>query len=105
MNFSNPILSFAVLLLATTAHAQSKDPFDPNTPVASTSYQSAFADYRGYQDPDIASWTQTNESVGQGGGHSNHGGHAQSRPSQGSAKTGGSTPPLPMPDHSGMHQK
>lgn len=104
MNFLYSILSFAVLSLAAVAHAQSKDPFDPNAPVAPTPYQSAFADYRGYQDPDIASWKQTNESVGQGSGHSNHGGHAQNQPSQGSAKTG-STPPQPMPDHPGMHQK
>ncbi len=97
MNFLYSILCFAMLSLATAAQAQSKDPSDPSAPVAPVIYHSAFTDYRGYQDPDIASWKQSNQEVLQGSGHASHAGHALGNDSD-------VTPPS-MPGHPGMHHK
>ena len=60
------------ILVAGAAAAQNvptADPRDPKAPVQPAEYRSAFADYRPYNEPDIADWRTVNEEVGRVGGH------------------------------------
>lgn len=104
--FQYPLVFSMALSLIATAHAQNKDPFDPNAFVAPTSYQSTFSDYHRYQDPDIASWKGANDEVGQSAGHNNHASPTPgNRSPQDPSEKDEGTVSKPMPDHSGMHKK
>lgn len=62
--------------LANTATAQSKappSPLDAGAPAAPLAYDSAFTGYRAYQEPQPASWKETNAIIGQSPGHGAHG--------------------------------
>jgi hypothetical protein len=45
------------------------DPADPNAPVPSIEYRSAFTDYRPYSEPELAAWRAANQAVAAAGGH------------------------------------
>ena len=75
------------------------------SPPAETSYQSAFADYRPYQEEPITDWRALNESVAHTGGHAGimRGGsstastHPSNNPAPGPVKSG----PARAPDTHG----
>lgn len=83
------------LALPSLAGAQpSADPADPKAPAAPLRYQSAFADYRPWQDVKPGNWRQLNDNlVGQG--------TPAAAPSPAPAA---STPPADHGDHHRHHQ-
>jgi hypothetical protein len=104
MNF--PFLRLALGLalcspLLASAQAGQADPADAKAPAPALSYQSAFADYKPWQDIKAANWRAVNDNVrdaaAKGGGH---GGHAAPSPSAASAAAPKSSSPA-MPGHSG----
>lgn len=46
-----------------TGQASERDPLDVQAAVLSASYQSAFTDYKNYQDPELMSWRTANDDV------------------------------------------
>ena len=62
-------LAIVVAGAAMAQNAPQTDPRDPKAPVHPAEYRSAFADYRPYNEPEIANWRGVNEEVGRVGGH------------------------------------
>lgn len=54
---------------AAAQNAPQTDPRDPKASARAAEYRSAFADYRPYQEPEIADWRALNDEVGRVGGH------------------------------------
>lgn len=65
-------LWWAAALVAMPALGQSPRLTDAKATGAVLSYQSAFADYRGWREPDAMNWRQANDEVGAMGGHMGH---------------------------------
>jgi len=63
--------ALAIVVAGATAaqNAPQTDPRDPKARVQPADYRSAFADYRPYNEPEIANWRAVNEEVGRVGGH------------------------------------
>lgn len=57
-----------IMPIAAWAQTSARDPFDTRTAPTSTVYESAFSDYRPYQDPEIISWKAANDVVKEFGG-------------------------------------
>lgn len=71
--FRHALLAAAVLVpLIGAAQTSGRDPLDPRAAVADAPYQSAFAEYQTYQDPEVGSWRSANDSVGQAAGQGGH---------------------------------
>lgn len=107
----NNILSRAVpavglcLPLLAFAQAGRPDPADPKAPAPALRYQSAFADYKPWQDTPPGDWRAVNDVVrgaaAQGGSHA---GHAMPASPPASAPTSPpKAPPHPTPGHGGHH--
>ncbi len=60
------IMALTVALAATPAWA---DSHPPKEPIPETSYQSAFADYKPFQDETLHDWRQVNGEMGRLRGH------------------------------------
>jgi len=72
-------MAFAVPLLA-MAQSSAGDPGQANHAVPALRYDSAFADYKPWQETQPADWRAVNDAVrgaAQGGGHAGHGASAQ----------------------------
>ena len=71
-----PAVALCLPLLA-VAQAGRPDSADPKTPAPALRYQSAFADYKPWQDIKPGDWRQLNDNVapkdGKSGGHASHG--------------------------------
>ncbi len=86
-------------------------PADAKAPAASLIYQSAFADYKPYQDVPPGDWKALNDSVREsGGGHMNMGSmnmsHGMSMPASGdAAKAPFPSTPMHMDSSHSMHGK
>jgi hypothetical protein len=111
-----PYIAFAALAaLALPAAAQQSrpDPADPAAAVPVVRYESAFAGYTPYREPNPVPWRDANDDVAQAGGHAgifrDHGKHAPGKPA---AKPAAGTPvkpdttapkaaEKPTPDHGG----
>lgn len=80
------VAALSLLLAPWLAFAQnaSGDPAAIHPTSMPTGYQSVFADYKKFNDPEVGSWRAANEQVGMGGGHAGH-------------QMGGS-PAMPAPD-------
>jgi hypothetical protein len=63
------IMALTVALAATPAWA---DSHPPKEPIPETSYQSAFADYKPFQDETLYDWRQVNGEMGRLRGHMGH---------------------------------
>ncbi len=50
----------------------------PSLGAAPAAYESAFAAYRPYQEPQVAPWKETNDKIGKTSGHGGHAGHDMS---------------------------
>lgn len=64
-----------VALAASSAAAQvpaRPDPADTKAPAPAATYESAFRDYKPYEDPEIARWRDVNNEVGRLNGHIGH---------------------------------
>jgi len=62
-------------LAATSAAAQAParpDPADTKAAAPAATYESAFRDYKPYEDPEIARWRDINNEVGRLNGHIGH---------------------------------
>lgn len=91
-------LALAVALclpLLAAAQAASRDPADPKAAGPALRYQSAFADYKPWQDIPPGDWRAVNdklrEAAGQGGGHAGHGSPAPA------AAAAAAAAPAPVP--------
>ena len=62
-------LAMIVAGAAAAQNAPQPDPADPKARAQPVEYRSAFAGYRPYGEPEIASWRAANEEVGRVGGH------------------------------------
>jgi hypothetical protein len=82
------VVAIAVAGSAAAQGAQRPDPKDPKAPVPSTTYRSAFEDYRPYADQELAPWRRANEEVGAAGGHT-----GMFKPRQGSGQDAPAKPP------------
>ena len=92
--------------------AQANPPENPSaaTTASQLTYESAFQDYRPYEDVPVADWRQVNGTVRQaatkGGGHGGHGAPDSNGP-EGSAASKEAAPPPPAPAQQhmghGMH--
>ncbi len=67
----NTIRMALPMLLAAAALSAQAEP--ATAPAAPLKYESAFANYRAYQEPQLASWKESNERVAQSPGHGGHG--------------------------------
>lgn len=75
-----PVWKLALLLasmptLAIAEHAIRPDPANPASPVPAVKYESAFADYRSFQDQKPAPWKDVNTEVADSPGATGHAGH------------------------------
>lgn len=70
-----PAVALSLPLLAIAQ--QGTNPTDSKAPASELRYQSAFADYKPWQDMKPGNWRQLNDNVapkdGKGGGHAGHG--------------------------------
>jgi hypothetical protein len=101
-----PAVALCLPLLA-FAQADRPDPADPKTPAPALRYQSAFADYKPWQDPKPADWRAVNDVVrdaaAKGGGH---GGHAMPANTPASAPAPAPKASAPaMLGHGGHHKR
>lgn len=99
----------AALCLPLLALAQSTrpDPSDPKTPAPPLRYQSAFADYKPWQDAKPGDWRALNDALqgtGAGGGHAGHSMSGMSAPAMPMAASAPAGKPL-APSHSGHHKQ
>ena len=74
----------AILLLAVAGAAFARsgganDPRAPEAKVPPPTYQSVFADYRPYREPELAPWRDVNEEVARVGGHTGVVKHAEKK--------------------------
>jgi|SRR5688572_31586736 hypothetical protein len=95
----------AVLSLPVLAFAQqSLDPADAKPPAQPLRYESAFADYRPWQDVKPGNWRQLNDNLapapGKAGGHA---GHGAASPAASAAAPAGSA--SAVPGHQGHHMQ
>ena len=68
------VAALSLLLAPWMAFAQSAsgEPAEIRPTSMPTGYQSVFADYKKYSEPELGSWRAANEQVGMGGGHAGH---------------------------------
>lgn len=95
-----------IMPLAAWAQTPGRDPFDTRTAPASPVYESAFIDYKPYQDPEIISWKAANEVVREFGGMASMKGMGEGDSSAHDGhKSGGSeqSSPPAQPANSGSH--
>jgi hypothetical protein len=52
--------------------AKGADPADPGAPTPTARYESAFAGYAAYQEPQAGNWRERNDELGSVGGHAGH---------------------------------
>ena len=94
-----PAVALCLPLLA-LAQADRPDPADPKAPAPAMRYQSAFADYKPWQDTKAGDWRAVNDNVrdaaAKGGGHS-----VPSAPPASAPPSEASAPA--MPTHGGHH--
>jgi hypothetical protein len=97
------------VLIPVTAWAQTadRDPLNTQTAVPLPVYQSAFSDYKPYQDPELIPWKTANEVVREFGGMAGMGDMSDGKnPDNADAQTGGSeeakSPAQPPHDMSNM---
>ncbi|MES2898515.1 MAG: hypothetical protein V4723_02250 [Pseudomonadota bacterium] len=64
------LLGFALAVLAASAC--------PGATAQTPAYDSAFAGYKSYEEPKLASWKETNDKIGATPGHGGHAGHDMS---------------------------
>lgn len=62
-------LAMVVAGAAAAEKAPPPSPADPTGRAQPAQYRSAFADYRRYDEPEIADWRAVNDEVGRVGGH------------------------------------
>jgi hypothetical protein len=99
-----PAMALCLPLLATAQQASS--PADAKAAGQPLRYQSAFSDYKPWQDIKPGDWRQLNDSVapkdGKSGGHAGHGAAPASAPAAPAAKA--SAPAAPAAEtHQGQH--
>lgn len=82
------------LLLLSCGHAAAA------APAAPPAYDSAFASYKKYAEPQVADWKQTNADIAAAPGHGAHAGHAMSKPAGEHAGHGGQSAGKPD-EHAG----
>lgn len=64
---------FCALAVAASAAADpGRGPGDQRVDVPPPHYRSAFADYKGFREPDLADWREVNDEMGRLGGHKGH---------------------------------
>ena len=87
----------AALCLPPLAFAQAvrADPADANGPAPALRYQSAFADYKPWQDTRPGDWRAVNDNVRQAGIRSSHPGHPMSAVPAVAASAPVAKPPAP----------
>jgi len=66
------ILVSSVFVHAAAAAAQGTQPADAARAASPSPYRSAFADYRGWREPEPANWRAANETAAALGGHMGH---------------------------------
>jgi len=72
--------------LAAQTRIPPSDPANPAAPAAALRYESAFAKYQSYRDPELADWRALNDEVRDAGGHigifrgAGHAGHGSAKP-------------------------
>jgi hypothetical protein len=100
-----PAVALCLPLLAWPQAGQ-PDPADPKTAAPALRYQSAFADYKPWQDTKPADWRAVNDTVrdaaGKGGGHAAHAMPAKSPASAPAPAPKASAPA--MSGHGGHHK-
>ena len=57
------MLNVIFIPLVATAQSSDRDPLDSHTATPSAPYQSAFSDYKSYQDPELMPWRVANDTV------------------------------------------
>lgn len=95
------------MALAPLANAHQKaaqsDPADPSAPVPPSKYESPFASYLLYREPDLTPWQEVNDEVARAGGHlgilkgTGHGAHAPAKASSRSPATDTAPKPKAAP--------
>ena len=98
-----PAVALCLPLLA-LAQAARPDPADPKTPAPALRYQSAFADYKPWQDSKPGDWRAVNDTVrdaaAKGGAHA---GHAMPATAPASAPAPAPSASAPAMPHGGHH--
>lgn len=87
----NLVVGLLLAFFASAAAAQQSarpDPADPSARSPKPVYQSAFADYRPWAEPEVARWRELNDEVGRLGGHVGHAGRAKPAPKPAAAAGG-----------------
>jgi hypothetical protein len=101
-----PAVALCLPLLA-PAQAGRPDPADPKTPAPALRYQSAFADYKPWQDTRPGGWRGVNDTVrdaaAKAGGHAGHAMPADTPASTPAPAAKASVPA--MPGHDGHHKR
>lgn len=85
-------LILPVLLASASATSWAADPakerqlapLNAAAPAKAAAYDSAFAGYRAYQDPQVANWKETNAAIAGTSGHAGHAGHDMGKMQHGS---------------------
>lgn len=108
LNYSTGLAACLSMIMPLAAWAQTsgRDPFDTRTAPASPVYESAFTDYKPYQDPEIISWKAANDVVREFGGMASMKGMDDNGSAHGAHKpAGGAEPPRQpaQPSHDGGH--
>lgn len=97
-----PAVALCLPLLALAQSGQ-PDPADPKTPGPALRYQSAFADYKPWQDSKPGDWRAVNDTVrdaaAKGSAHAGHGMPAAAPVSAPAPATKASAPAMPHGDH------
>jgi len=93
-----PLLSLALLAVATTAQAAPPNPADASLP-SPLQYTSAISTYQAYADTQVQPWRESNDNVGRIGGWRTYAKEATA-----TSKTAPEAPQAPMADpHAGHH--
>jgi hypothetical protein len=104
-NFFHWLVPAAVLCAPVLALAQGgrADPADAKTVAPPLRYQSAFADYKVWQDTKPGDWRALNDSLNAQGG-SAHAGHAMPAPAASAPAASASKPAMPPTPPHGAHR-
>ena len=91
--------------LTAGAQTSGRDPLDTRTATPPPVYESAFTDYKPYQDPEIISWKAANDVVREFGGMASMKGMDDNSSVHGGHKAGGSeqSKPPAQPAHDDVH--
>lgn len=97
-----PAVALSLPLLAVAQ--QGTSPTDSKAPAPELRYQSAFADYKPWQDVKPGNWRQLNDNVApKPGASSGHAGHGSAQPATPAAPAAAPAPAMKSP-HQGGHE-